>query len=127
MVEKTINATVFKDSVDTKVGLILGVSKDDGKVYVKSTSGLFGATGMYYVTTNNWPNKEMCIDSNINSYQFSTFIALQAGDEVVTINGNLVEGMTSTECVGIIKAAKGDITIFAKRGGAAVVEAPPGK
>ncbi|GFH50256.1 hypothetical protein CTEN210_06747 [Chaetoceros tenuissimus] len=41
MVE-TINATVFKDSVDTKVGITL-VARG-GKVYVDSLSGLFGAT-----------------------------------------------------------------------------------
>lgn len=60
------------------------------------------------------------------------FIALQAGDEVVMVNGNLVEGMTSTEVVGIIKAAEGDIAVVAKRGAAVVAtavgsEAPPGK
>lgn len=78
MVE-TINATVFKDSVDTKVGIIL-VTKDDGKVYVKSTSGLFGATGMYYVTTNNTPKQEIWIDFKTSEKQ----LLLQSIHEVQT-------------------------------------------
>jgi len=42
MVE-TINATVFKDSIDTKVGL--SVEERGGKIFVTGLTGLFGATG----------------------------------------------------------------------------------
>ena len=42
MVE-TINASVFKDSVDTKVGIT--VEEKGGKVFVSDLTGLFGATG----------------------------------------------------------------------------------
>ncbi len=42
MVE-TINATVYKDSLDTKVGLT--VVATGGKIYVDSLSGLFALTG----------------------------------------------------------------------------------
>lgn len=57
---------------------------------------------------------------------------MRNGDELVTVNGKLVEGMKSSEVVGIIKEAKGDVTIVAKRGGAVVAKAvgsdsPPGK
>lgn len=51
-------------------------------------------------------------------------IALQAGDEVVMVNGNLVEGMTSNEVVGIIKSITGDVNVVAKRGAVAVPVAP---
>jgi len=57
---------------------------------------------------------------------------LRSGDEVVTVNGKLVEGMKCSEFISIIKEAKGDVTIVAKRGGAVVATAvggdsPPGK
>lgn len=42
MVE-TINATVFKDSIDAKVGL--SVEERGGKILVTGLTGLFGATG----------------------------------------------------------------------------------
>ena len=51
-------------------------------------------------------------------------IALQPGDEVVMVNGNLVEGMTSNEVVTIIKTITGDVNVVAKRGAVAVVVAP---
>ncbi len=51
-------------------------------------------------------------------------IALQAGDEVVMVNGNLVEGMTSSEVVAIIKTITGDVNVVAKRGAVAVAVAP---
>jgi len=89
---ETINATVYKDSLDTKVGLT--VVATGGKVYVDSLAGLFAAT------------------------------ALQAGDEVVMVNGNLVEGMTSNEVVAIIKSITGDVNVVAKRGAVAVAVAP---
>ena len=60
------------------------------------------------------------------------FTDLRAGDELVTVNGMLVEGMNSSEVIGIIKEAEGDVTVVAKRGGAVVATAvgsdsPPGK
>ena len=49
---------------------------------------------------------------------------LQPGDEVVMINGNLLDaGMTSTEAVNIIKGIKGDVNVVAKRGGTPEVHA----
>lgn len=58
-----------------------------GKIFVDSVTGLFGETD------------------------------LKADDEVVTINNQLVEGMLANEATGIIKAAVGDVTVVAKRGG----------
>ncbi|GFH50278.1 hypothetical protein CTEN210_06754 [Chaetoceros tenuissimus] len=72
----------------------LTVVATGGKVYVDSLSELFATT------------------------------ALQAGDEVVMVNGNLVEGMTSNEVVGIIKSCTGDVNVVAKRGAVAVAVAP---
>lgn len=51
-------------------------------------------------------------------------IALQPGDEVVMVNGKLVEGMTSSEVVVIIKTITGDVNVVAKRGAVAVAVAP---
>jgi hypothetical protein len=42
MVE-TINVSVFKENLDTKVGLTL--TESGGKIYVKNLAGLFAATG----------------------------------------------------------------------------------
>lgn len=83
MVE-TIHATVYKDTIDTKVGLTVATAKD-GKVYITNLRLLFENSG------------------------------LQKGDEVETVNGTIVEGMTSNEVTDIIKGAKGDINIVAKR------------
>jgi hypothetical protein len=44
-------------------------------------------------------------------------IGLQQGDEILLINGTLVEEMTTTEVVDIINGIEGDINVFAKKRG----------
>lgn len=94
---ETINATVTKQAESDRVGIRL-VSGVGGKIFVDTTTGLFGET------------------------------ALKEGDEVILVNGTVVEGMAVSEVIAMLRTSVGEVTILAKRdaaGGASGGGGPP--